>query len=89
MDYDHNSIIIAFSILSGMCYLSDKFKSLERSITNLRTINEVLNVKIFQLEREIEKFEKFKIKVIEKNLVYNENRAWDVLSSDEDDDEDY
>lgn len=91
MDYNFYLTIFAtnfLTIFTYTYYIERQNSKLQRDIQNCKIIDEVLNERINNLQNDLEKLEKFKIKVLEKNIVIKENRAWDIInSSDEEEDE--
>jgi hypothetical protein len=90
MDYSFGLIIISTNLatfLASVCYCNYKFKSVNQVIANNKMVDEILHTKIINLERDLDKMEKFKVKILEKNIVVKENRAWDLVDTDEEDDD--
>ena len=93
MDYKFYLTVFSTNIitfLSYSYYMEKQNLKYQKEITNCKLIDEILNNKIDNLQKDLEKLEKFKIKILEKNIIIKENRAWDMeeTSSEEDIDED-
>jgi hypothetical protein len=90
MESDHILLIISIglsSFLGSVYYVDQQIKKVLDQHTNNKIVDEILHTKILTLEKDIEKLQKFKMKVMERNVVVRENRAWDTSSSSDDDDE--
>ena len=93
MEYDSYLLILTTSIISFYCinnHLDYKLNKIVRRVNYFETANEILYNKIDNLEKNINHLEKLKFKILEKNLIIQENRAWDIISnssSEEDEEE--
>ena len=90
MEREHILLIISIglsSFLGSVYYVDQQIKKVLEQQTNNKIVDEILHSKILDLEKDIEKLQKFKMKAMERNVIVRENRAWDTTSSSEDDDE--
>lgn len=75
------------SFLASVYYVDLQIKKIMDEYTHNKMVDEILHTKILNLEKDIEKLEKFKMKIMERNVIVRENRAWDTSSSDDEYDE--
>ena len=91
MEREHILLIISIgltSFLGSVYYVDQQIKKVMDGYTHNKIVEEILHTKILSLERDVEKLQKFKMKVMERNVIVRENRAWDTSSSDDEDDDD-
>lgn len=89
MDYNLKSTFLFFGALNLVTYLSitnyvEKTKlELIKEKENNKLLEKLLFSKILKLEKRIEKLDDFNLKLLEKKIIYGQNRDWDSHSSDE------
>jgi len=84
MEYDSYLLILTTSIISFYYidnYMNNRLNKITEQINYYKNSTEILCVKIDNLEKNINHLERLKFKILEKNLVIQENRAWDILSN--------
>ena len=72
MDYKFYLTVFSTNIitfLSYSYYMEKQNLKYKKEITNCKLIDEILNNKIDNLQKDLEKLEKFKIKILEKNII--------------------
>ena len=60
-----------------------KNNSIQNKLDNSKLLNEILYSKILDLEKRVDKVENFNLRLLEKKIIYGQNREWDDLSSEE------
>lgn len=91
MDYSIPLLIISTNLVTffaSVWYCNQKFIFINQSLNNIKIVDEILHSKIINLKEDLERIEKFNLKLLEKNIIFKENRAWDYIDTDEDEDED-
>ena len=89
MDYSTTILIFSTNIttlLLAIYYFENRYKNLKEAINYNNLSVQILQSRMFDIEKDLEKMENFKLKILEKNILIKENRAWDYIETDEEDD---
>jgi len=90
MDYSTTILIFSTNLttfLASIWYFNNRYKNLKEAINYNKVADQILQARLVNIERDLEKMENFKLKILEKNVVIKENRAWDYIETDDDEDD--
>ena len=90
MDYSTTILIFSTNLttfLASIWYFNNRYKNLKEAINYNKVADQILQARLVNIERDLEKMENFKFKILEKNVVIKENRAWDYIETDDDEDD--
>lgn len=82
---DNINLLIFLTGINTAFFLTFYTKISNRFNTH-RVVNEILHTKLLQLEKRVDKIEDLNLKILEKNIIFGQNREWDNLSSDYEED---
>lgn len=79
-------ILLGLNSLASLAiynYFYKKNNNIQYKLDNSKILNEILYSKILDLEKRIDKVENFNLRLLEKKIIYGQNREWDDFSSEE------